>query len=378
MLGGLGLVLVVLTTPCPTAAAASPSVGVGVSLSADVLSGTAPLLVEFTASLTPNTTIGEFQWTFGDGATYDGNATGISSVYHEYLTPGRYATNVVVRTGGLAPNASVLVTVLPTALAVAINATPTTGPPPLTTRFTALVSGGTGSYRSFEWDFGDGDRGSGTSLAYTFERAGTYYVSLNVTDTQGNAALAVVSVHVGSGTGAAPSDPWFGGATLAAYGIAAVLAVLAVVAYAFRAIVTRRARSGPPPAGAVSPPQLARPIERGAVAPSAPPPEPEAAESVLIASRRLSERLLVHLYWHGRPGPGGIASAEASQAGMARRLDARQNTLSKALQRLLAAGLVRADLEHVPGASRRVKTYSLTPRGEALARRLAREKDPSP
>jgi DNA-binding MarR family transcriptional regulator len=92
-------------------------------------------------------------------------------------------------------------------------------------------------------------------------------------------------------------------------------------------------------------------------------------------SRRLSERILVHLYWYGRSTSDGVARADSSQAGMARRLRVGQNTLSKALRRLLDAGAVKVELQHVPGASRRLKTYSLTARGEAVAKTIRAESD---
>jgi DNA-binding MarR family transcriptional regulator len=95
-------------------------------------------------------------------------------------------------------------------------------------------------------------------------------------------------------------------------------------------------------------------------------------------SQSLSERILVHLYWYGRSNVDGVARADASQAGMARRLGVAQNSLSKALRRLVDAGALIVELQHVPGAPRRLKTYALTSRGEAVARRIRADAERRP
>jgi DNA-binding MarR family transcriptional regulator len=85
---------------------------------------------------------------------------------------------------------------------------------------------------------------------------------------------------------------------------------------------------------------------------------------------RLSERLLVHLYWFRYNEVSGLGRMEATQQGMIHALGISQNTASKILTRLVAGGAIRTETLHVPGASRRVKVYALTPAGDSLARQL--------
>jgi len=49
-----------------------------------------------------------------------------------------------------------------------------------------------------------------------------------------------------------------------------------------------------------------------------------------------------------------------------------QNSVSRLLLRLEAAGVVSGEVQHVRGRPRRVKVYSLTDRGEGLAREYRR------
>lgn len=382
-LGALLLVLVAL------AAAMLPGVGVstparplalGLALSAQPLQGTVPLVVAFRAALTPNATTATFDWSFGDGSSYSEVATGYSAVDHAYDAPGAFSAHVVVASASGDANATVLVQVSTDSLTDAISATPLAGTAPLTVQFQALPSGGTGTYTSFLWQFGDGDNGSGADLAYTFVRPGDFNVSLNVTDSAGTSARAYAVIHVAAGPGAAPragdgptGPTW---AVLVALGLVALAIVLGATRWTLRRPLATPAP--PPPA-----PPSRTPVAQGS-APSG-PPTPEAMEEAAAVplrgveeSRRLSERLLVHLYWYGRSAVEGVASFDASQAGMAQRFNVTQNAVSKALQRLVEAGTVSVELRHVPGAPRRLKTYSLTRRGEAIARTLRVDREPRP
>jgi|GEM_PF-1425180 len=82
------------------------------------------------------------------------------------------------------------------------TATPTSGPAPLAVSFTASASGGQPPY-TFDWDFGDGSaHSSQQNPTHTYTTAGTYAVTLSVTD----AASAVardshLSITVSGGGG---------------------------------------------------------------------------------------------------------------------------------------------------------------------------------
>jgi len=97
---------------------------------------------------------------------------------------------------------------------------------------------------------------------------------------------------------------------------------------------------------------------------------------------RLSERMVAHLFRYRGLGPDDVARPDVTQRGIAVALDADQRAVSKVLLRLIAAGVVSEDRRHVRGGSRRVKVYTLTRRGEALAvevrSRLPVDRDSAP
>lgn len=72
----------------------------------------------------------------------------------------------------------------------------TTGEVPATFEFEAAIAGGAGLY-TISWDFGDGSEGSDERIVFhTFEQAGTYNVSLNVTDTSNQTAFDSMEITV--------------------------------------------------------------------------------------------------------------------------------------------------------------------------------------
>jgi len=64
-------------------------------------------------------------------------------------------------------------------ISAGFSASPTEGEAPLTVQFT---DGSTGSPTSWKWDFGDGGTSSTKSPSHTYSKAGTYTVTLNVSD----------------------------------------------------------------------------------------------------------------------------------------------------------------------------------------------------
>ncbi|HXQ48998.1 MAG TPA: PKD domain-containing protein [Thermoplasmata archaeon] len=374
--------LIAIAAPGAPARPATPSVPpatIGLSLVAQPLNGTVPLVVDFRATVTPTTLVATFNWTFGDGSTYQETATSYSGIAHFYGVPGTYRAMVYARSADGDANASLSVVARSSPLTVQILATPLSGPAPLTVHFVTTIQGGTGTYTAIVWRFGDGGNGSGSDLDYTYLRAGNYVAVLNVSDSTGESATSSVPIAVAPnasapGGGRAASTPAYAAFALP---IALALAAGAVVALVYRAVLIRRndtdVTGSNPTANPVSPSPAPTPTSaRGAVGPAS----PEAMVEVTTAqpgreeSRRLSERILVHLYWYGRPTAEGVARADSSQAGMARRLGVAQNSISKSLQRLIDSGVVTMELRHVPGAARRLRTYTLTPRGEAVARSI--------
>ncbi len=168
------------------------------SASADPTSGTAPLPVEFdgSGSIDPDGSIASWDWTFGDGATGTGE-----SVSHVFSAPGSYPVELTVTDDQQASaTTSVLVTVsapenqLPVA---GISVEPATGTWPLS----VTLDGGTsndpdGTIVSWDWDFGDGETDAGATVTHVFQTAGSFTVTLIVTDDAGATATASADVTV--------------------------------------------------------------------------------------------------------------------------------------------------------------------------------------
>ena len=82
-------------------------------------------------------------------------------------------------------------------LTLKLIATPLSGMAPLAVTFNAIVSGGSGSY-IVNYNFGDGTSYQGATLIHTFNQAGTYNVTVTVTDANGTAKETWTLVHVSS------------------------------------------------------------------------------------------------------------------------------------------------------------------------------------
>lgn len=76
------------------------------------------------------------------------------------------------------------------------TATPRYAYPPLETTFDASASSSpNGAIVSYDWDFGDGETGTGRVITHTFEEKGVYEVTLMVTDSAGKKGARVVAVE---------------------------------------------------------------------------------------------------------------------------------------------------------------------------------------
>lgn len=89
-------------------------------------------------------------------------------------------------------------------------------------------------------------------------------------------------------------------------------------------------------------------------------------------------RILVHLAAVGPQGEEGTGKERATQEGIAAQLSTTQGAVSKVLSRLVAAEAVRRDVLRVDGRVRRVRVYSLTPRGDAIARSILNRSSGTP
>jgi PKD repeat protein len=150
--------------------------------SADVTSGDGPLTVTFTGSgsLDPDGSIVSYQWDFGDG-----DASTEADPTHTYSPGIHTATLTVTDDEGATATATVTIDVnsRPTS---SVSADVTSGAAPLTVHFTGTADDSDGTF-GFSWDFGDGSPPVTDDFApaHTYTDAGSYEVTLTVTDDRG-------------------------------------------------------------------------------------------------------------------------------------------------------------------------------------------------
>lgn len=148
---------------------------------ANPASGSAPLLVTFSANAAGGTAPYSYAWTFGDGGTGTGSATS-----HTYTSAGTYSAQVTI-TDAVGLQARTVMTVTVVNFSVTISGTPTTGPPPLIVAFTSTLTGGTSPF-VYQWRFGDGGLDATANPSHTYTSPGAFKATLVVTDSTGRVA----------------------------------------------------------------------------------------------------------------------------------------------------------------------------------------------
>ncbi|MGA1864609.1 MAG: PKD domain-containing protein, partial [bacterium] len=123
-----------------------------------------------------------YNWNFGDGAT-----SSSANPSHTYAQNGTYTVTLTLNDGSSNDSDTATVTVSDIDPVVNFSATPTSGEAPLTVNFTATATSYDG-ITSYSWSFGDGGTDDGGSPRHTFTASGTYTVSLNVTEQDGDRA----------------------------------------------------------------------------------------------------------------------------------------------------------------------------------------------
>jgi PKD repeat protein/DNA-binding MarR family transcriptional regulator len=395
----LVLALVAASAAPPARAAAS----FGISLSVTPSSGLAPLPVSFAVTVLSGTP-SSFNWSFGDGTYLNGSNPSDGSPTHVYTAPGRFTATVEVHEGASSASRQIDVNVSAPTLSAGISASVTSGTAPLTVQFQATVTGGSGTYLTLRWDFGDGGVGTGLEISYTFEHAGTFLTTFTVNDSRGAGQRGQVEIRVNPVPADAPSRSVLATGVLAGW-VAVSFVVGIAAAFAVQWGLRRRSAhqqreldtaertlesTGEAPAGATGPfdrpasGDVAGPSVVGGIAtPSERPSTPELARPDAstvtrpkVEGLRVSQRIVLHLGRQGALHDYDVATIGYTQAGMAAALGVRQNALTNVLTRLMAAEILRVELRHVSGQPRRLKVYSLTGRGEALARDLRAGLDP--
>jgi PKD repeat protein len=160
--------------------------------------GTTGIAVSFdgTASSDQDGTVVEWNWDFGDGSTGTG-----ATPSHTYAAAGTFTVSLtVVDNDGLssAPASTTATIVEQTQIPVADPNGPYTG-----VEGREVTFDGTGSYDpdggsivSYAWDFGDGNTGIGANPTNVYVAAGTYTVTLTVTDDEGEVSVPATTSAV--------------------------------------------------------------------------------------------------------------------------------------------------------------------------------------
>jgi PKD repeat protein/type 1 glutamine amidotransferase len=172
----------------------------------DPATGTAPLLVQFSATgLDPQGGPLDYEWDFGDGG-----GSFNQSPQHTYTKPGTFtATVIATDRQGKTGTATVQVVVTATGnQAPVVRATADTklGQAPLKVAFSAQASDdGPASELTYLWDFADGGANAfGRNAEHTYTRPGTYHAKVTVTDRQGAFSSAEVVITVEDPPGNVP------------------------------------------------------------------------------------------------------------------------------------------------------------------------------
>ena len=152
--------------------------------------------VTFDAS-TSTGTIVKYEWSFGDGSP-PVSGSDQQRVEHTYTAAGIYTVRLTVAdaNGAVGTSQQVTVAATPPTLKAAFTFDPVN--PSINRPVTFDASTSTGTIVKYEWQFGDGNKiNSATPLAQnTYAQAGTYTVTLTVTDKTGQTAQVVRAVQV--------------------------------------------------------------------------------------------------------------------------------------------------------------------------------------
>src|SRR3989440_9040280 len=125
-----------------------------------------------------------WSWAFGDGTS-----SPAQNPVHTYAAAGSYSVSLTVTNSGgsnsLTKPSYISVATPPAPLAP-FSGSPTSGTAPLAVTFTDQS---TGPPAAWSWDFGDGTSSTAQNPVHTYAAAGSYSVSLTVTNSGGSNSL---------------------------------------------------------------------------------------------------------------------------------------------------------------------------------------------
>jgi len=208
--------------------ATSPFIGQNVNF-------TAAVAYDSTYPANFQATIFNYVFNFGDGTppvTTLGGKTVI--VFHNFTASGNFAVRAVAKETGsravsqIVEQGFINVSPLPILCKLAGSCGFTISTPSIVSgasvTFTATVSGGTTPYY-VTWNFGDGSTVTGQTVNHTYQSAGTYTVTLMVTDSSGQTQVLKKTITVAPG----PTNLFSLALVLAGIAVAAVIVALAAI-----------------------------------------------------------------------------------------------------------------------------------------------------
>ncbi|HUK88988.1 MAG TPA: PKD domain-containing protein [Blastocatellia bacterium] len=174
-----------------------------VSVHASPASGTSPLTVNFSATVTdPGASVSSYNWSFGDGQSSSQSAP--SHVYNA----GSYTASLIITdsTGATASATTSISVAQPVHQApqVSISASTTSGQAPLAVNFSANVTDQGATISSYAWSFGDGQTSNSASPSHVYTSGGAFTASLTVTDSTGATGTASMPINVAQQNQAQP------------------------------------------------------------------------------------------------------------------------------------------------------------------------------
>lgn len=168
--------------------------------------GTA-LALDGSASTDPQGQTLTYSWAFGDGSTGAG-----AKVTHTYAAAGTFtATLTVTNTSNLSAMSNAAVTIRPQGGLTASPGGPYTGTVSQAVTFNGAGSSDPkGETLTYAWDFGDGNTATGVSPSHAYTAAGTFNVSLTVTNTDSATASATTTATIADVLIAVLNGPYTG------------------------------------------------------------------------------------------------------------------------------------------------------------------------
>jgi len=169
-------------------------------IDADPREGPAPLTVAFDGQYSHDDgSIVECRWDFGDPASPGTQVGDVCN--HTYTQPGTYVVKLTVIDDEGAIDSQQVAVVATNAAPVAVASVNNDSPlPGIRVIFNASASyDAQGLIVSYDWNFGDGNAGSGEIAEHSYKMGGYYVATLTVTDADGATAFTHIGINVQPG-----------------------------------------------------------------------------------------------------------------------------------------------------------------------------------